>query len=111
MSGHQLTYEEYRKRTKLYKGMSAVYYIKNTTNGKFYIGCSYRVRIRIYEHIQSFKLNQHYNKLQTDWNNGDSFTIGIICIGDIDTMKIVEENLIRLNANNPKLYNVSKTKK
>lgn len=58
---------------------SGIYFLYNMDKNKFYIGSSKNITIRIKNHFRDLKRNRHYNNnMQSDYNNGDHFTSGII---------------------------------
>lgn len=61
---------------KVFNGISGVYCIENTTNGKKYVGSSNNVRARLVVHRRHLRDMCHYNEhLQRSWNRDgeDSF--------------------------------------
>lgn len=61
--------------------VSGIYAIKNTHNGKLYIGSSARLRRRAYEHFSALRKGQHFNvHLQRAWRKyGEgSFSFNVI---------------------------------
>ena len=59
-----------------------VYLIRNTANGKVYVGSSYRIPKRWKEHCRDLKYNRHSNtRLQNSWNkHGESaFELEVVC--------------------------------
>ena len=61
--------------------MRYIYVIRNTKNGKVYIGQTRYKELRFEQHIKSLKLNKHFNyKLQEDFNTfgEDAFTYRIL---------------------------------
>lgn len=86
--------------------VSGIYYIKNITNGRFYIGISIDVGSRIQQHISRLYYKTHVNTdMQKDYNLGDEFQCGIICSGPQESLLNIEIYLIYLNKYNPKCYN------
>jgi hypothetical protein len=60
-----------------YKG-AGIYGIYNGTKDKWYIGSSVSVNQRIYGHIGYLKRGKAVQKLQTDYDNGDDFTVFVL---------------------------------
>lgn len=77
----------------------AVYYIKNTFNGSFYIGSTKNISNRISSHKMNLCLNNHRNSnLQTSFNNAHTnksfFDICIIFINDREEAFEIEQYLL-----------------
>lgn len=62
---------------------SGIYLIRNTTNGKVYIGSAKNIKRRLSEHNRSFKNGQCNNRFQEDIDLGHKFTCEILikCAG------------------------------
>ncbi len=60
--------------------MTGVYIIKNTLNGRCYVGSSKRIKRRISQHMSNLKGGYHENKnIQSDFNlYGEYFSISIL---------------------------------
>lgn len=85
--------------------VAGVYYIKNQTNGRFYIGSSYNVEQRLISHMRTLKSNRHDNKeLQRDFSYGHNMKYGLL-IESKEFYGTIENNILYLNRNNENLYN------
>jgi group I intron endonuclease len=70
---------------------SGVYQIKNTINGKYYIGSTINIAARWRSHINHLNKNQHHSiKLQNAWNKYGA---------DAFVFEIIEEIISPLNSN------------
>lgn len=82
---------------------SGVYVIINLINGKYYVGSSVDIKVRLKNHLFCLTKNKHHNKhLQNDWNyfGQDKFTVKVVSIGD-DFLKKEQELLFdRTNSYN-----------
>ena len=92
--------------------MVGIYSIKNTINGKLYIGKSRNVNIRIEVHKKKLRKNKHVNKhLQHSWNKygEENFDIDIIEKFSIEELNLNEcyyiKNFGAINEN--KGYNLT----
>lgn len=88
--------------------ISGIYQIRNTVNGKFYIGSSCNLAKRKYEHFRQLKKKTHPNIiLQNSWNkNGNVFEWSILEITD----DLLEKEQYYLDKLKPE-YNISKEAK
>lgn len=58
---------------------AGLYEIRNINNNRVYIGSCANIHRRGKTHISALRGNRHQNKgLQSDYNNGDSFTMSIV---------------------------------
>lgn len=76
-----------------------IYKITNTINGDFYIGSSYHLKRRLYEHRQALVKNTHYNRhLQRAWNKygADNFEFTAILLCTIEYKLYFEQILLDL---------------
>lgn len=100
--------KQYSEQIAKYKNRAGLYYIKNVSNGRFYIGVSIDVGRRIAQHLMKLNKLKHKNKeLQNDWNLKHVFDFGIITEGPKDTIELtrIEHNLIHLNKDSSLCYN------
>lgn len=103
-----LTQKEYKEQIDTLRGLSGIYYIKNTTNNKFYIGVSINTGRRISNHLSELFKQKHCNAAwQNDYNSGHKFKFGIITEGPNDVVELtkLEYQLILLNKDNGLCYN------
>lgn len=88
---------------------SGIYLIKNTVNGRVYVGSSKYLEARIKTHISSLTSGKHYNKaLQEDWARFGStaFDFQIVETGiSDDLLKVFEQSYMDLEEN---LYNTTR---
>lgn len=85
--------------------VAGVYYIKNESNNRFYIGSSCNVGQRLISHMRSLKYDKHDNKeLQQDFSCGHKIKYGLL-IEAKDSYTTIENNLLYLNRHNENLYN------
>lgn len=81
--------------------ISGIYTIRNTKNGKVYVGSSMNVRSRWYFHKNDLRKNKHHSLLlQRAWNKDgeDSFRFSIVEECDCSQLLAVEQSWIdRLN--------------
>lgn len=106
--GYGTAQKQYSEQIDKYKGITGLYYIKNRSNGRFYIGVSIDVGRRISQHLMKLNKSQHKNKeIQNDWNLKHIFDFGIITEGPKDTVELtrLEHNLIHLNKDSSLCYN------
>lgn len=99
---------EYKSNLKNLRNLSGIYYIKNITNKKFYIGVSINVGRRISQHLMELSKQKHCNtEMQNDYNSGHKFKFGIITEGPNDVVELtkLEYQLILLNKDNGLCYN------
>lgn len=91
--------------------LCTVYFIKNKTNNRFYIGSSCNFKHRMIAHLSALKHNRHDNmEMQKDYNCGHVFASGILFtsdnIEDLRTLCIIESHLIHMHSKNTLCYNV-----
>lgn len=87
---------------------TGIYYIKNNTNNKEYIGSSIDIEKRFKRHIKDLNKNTHHNiLLQRSWNKygDDVFEFGIIVIVENKT-KLLEVEQAYLDIL-PNLFNIA----
>ncbi len=104
-------YEKFQDKEKV-----GVYSIENQMNGKRYIGSSFDIRQRFWDHRCGLRKNKHGNQhLQSSWNKygGDNFEFSILQECDTDDMDVligIEQNWIdHYEANNREFgYNMRK---
>lgn len=94
-----------------FKRESGIYQIRNSINGKVYIGQSVDVRRRISNHYNSLQNNNHFNiHLQNAWNQygSECFEFDVIEYCDIEALNDREVYYIQKhNATNPNYgYNI-----
>jgi hypothetical protein len=78
--------------------LSGIYKIKNTINGKFYIGSSFNVNKRKREHYYKLNNNIHHCKyLQNSWNKyrQENFTFEIIAKCPVEYLIKLEDYFIK----------------
>jgi group I intron endonuclease len=90
---------------------SGIYVIKNTTDGKVYVGSSININQRKYLHFQSLKNGAHHSvRLQRAWDKHGSSTFSFLVleiVGDRTQLILSEQKWIdRLNAYGPDGYNM-----
>jgi len=92
-----------------------IYEIKNSKNGKTYIGSSKNIEKRFKRHLNELSKNKHHNiHLQRAWNMYGSsvFIFDIIEICKIEELKIKEQifldDIFETNNHNDNYYNIGK---
>ena len=91
-----------------------IYSIKNTSNGKVYIGQTVRYAARKYSHLLCLRKNAHYNKhLQNDYNkHGEDKFLFAVIKKDIPIHELNEEENYFIGLSNfgdrSKCYNLSR---
>lgn len=88
---------------------AGIYYLRNCGNNKIYIGMTGRsFALRWQEHAEALHEGKHHNRaMQADYNRGDAFAAGILCI--LRTPALVEraeQALITYYKDREELYNV-----
>lgn len=77
------------------KNTSGVYAIRNTHNGKAYVGSAVCLRRRLWQHKSALRTGKHPNvKLQRAWNKygGDAFAFEVLeFVGDLTALVPVEQ--------------------
>lgn len=88
---------------------AGIYYLRNTKNNKIYIGSTSRnFETRWLEHLERLADGTHHNKaMLTDYNAGDLFACGILCVlYTPELIERVEKCLITYYKDGYHLYNV-----
>lgn len=96
--------------SKEFKGVSGIYCLLNTNNGKRYIGLTTDLYTRINKHRSNLKHNKHYNAhLQAAYNKGYEFTTVILEQCSIEDLDVLEVKYINdYQTLNPKFgYNLA----
>lgn len=86
-----------------------IYYLRNTSTGKIYIGCTTRsFKARWTEHINDLRDNTHHNStMQADYNTGAIFATGVLCVLTTpEYIEYAERCIITYYAAKTDLYNV-----
>ena len=88
--------------------MPSVYFIKNITNGLFYIGSTKDFEKRIIAHKRQLKRGKHHNKfLQRDYDAQHELVFfDTIETPDLLSARQLEERLITLFITTGKIYNI-----
>lgn len=106
LRGYGSGQKKFQDKINLFQGVSGIYYIKNLTNNRFYIGSSVNVGRRISQHLMKLSLNKHKNlALLADWQNGHEFDFGLILDGENVELINLEQLLIRFNQLGQFIYN------
>lgn len=80
-----------------YKGVSGVYSIRNSLNGKSYVGSSIDLGARFMDHKARLRHNRHYSKdLQADWNleGEEFFEFVVLEFCNVDMLVLREDSWI-----------------
>ena len=90
-----------------------VYLIRNTDNGKVYVGSSSNIETRLRTHFSNLKNNKHVNKgLQEDYNKGMTLLTEIYRTYPINDQKIIfaeeKRTIEEFMQNGISLYNINK---
>lgn len=73
--------------------LCGIYSIKNTANGKLYIGQAKNISSRWKTHIWKLNTNRHHNRyLQSAWNKygADSFVFSVVCLCEEQSLETLE---------------------
>lgn len=82
-------------------------YIITFPNGKFYIGYSTDISVRIDQHVGQFKSKIHHNKLaQVEWDSHGCFDLRLMHAESKEDAMELEKKLILENVNNPDMLNI-----
>jgi group I intron endonuclease len=90
--------------------VSGIYLIRNTINGKFYIGSSQHVCYRWRKHKETLIKNNHQNiHLQRAWNNydGQNFIFELLCTCELKHLHVLEQHLLDRFFGTDQCYNLS----
>ena len=87
---------------------SGIYQIRNTVNGKLYIGSSHDIKFRWKQHKSSLRRNKHHSLiLQRAWNKYGEDCFEFEVIKDVEIESLIESEQFYFDMLNPD-YNVSK---
>ena len=90
---------------------SGIYFIRNTKNGKFYIGSAVDFTKRKREHFWYLRKGTHPNKhLQSAWNiYGEKyFAFEIVHCCEISILKPIEQGILNIFCGTEQCYNIAK---
>lgn len=90
-------------------GLCGVYYLRNTSTGKLYIGMTARsFQARWIEHIEALQEGTHHNRaMQADYDQGHRFAAGVlVALTDSERIEAAEKLLIEYYKSKVALYNV-----
>jgi len=93
--------------------MQGIYRIRNKIDGKYYIGSSQAIEIRLYNHLRDLEKDKHPNLyLQNAWNKfgRENFIFEVIeeVMDDIDILLIKEQKYLDKGFELGILYNIAR---